>query len=446
MKKVWIIIQREFVTKVKKKSFILLTLLMPFIMVAIVAIPALLGSIDSDENFTVGVVDKTGLYAPSFKNTDNVSFVTIKDNAPIDTISNVLKSEDSPYTQILYISDTLTNAKAGSAIIYSVEETPNVVESEVNSVLRNKIRTDRLGSFNLPNVEEIVKAADVDFSVKTLRKTDEGDKESSAEIAAVIGLMLSLFIYIFIISYGSMVMSSVMEEKTNRIVEIIVSSVKPWQLMAGKIIGCGLVGLLQMLIWGTMMVIVSTVAGTAYGISAMPELTDMAAAGSAEQLAQLQQMQQMADNPMIEMLQIISGMNFTSIFIFFVLYFIGGYLLFASLFAAFGAAVNEMQDAGQFQMPVMMIFVFALYAAMFSMENPNGPLAVWCSYIPLTSPIVMMVRMPFDIPVWNVLLSIAILYVTAAAVILLSSKIYRVGILMYGQKPSFKDLIKWLRF
>ncbi|MCQ2253996.1 MAG: ABC transporter permease [Bacteroidaceae bacterium] len=443
MNKVWIIIQREFITKVKKKSFILLTLLMPFIMVAIVAIPALLASVDSDESFTVGVVDKTGMYASSFKNTDNVSFVTIKDDAPIDTISNVLKTESSPYTQILYIADTLTNADDASAIIYSVDETPNVVESEVNSVLRDKIRTDRLNSFNLPNVEDIVKAADVHFNVKTLRKTDEGDKESSAEIAAVVGLMLSLFIYIFIISYGSMVMSSVMEEKTNRIVEIIVSSVKPWQLMAGKIIGCGLVGLLQMAIWGTMIVIVSTVAGTAYGITAMPEISEMAASGSAEQLAQ---MQQMADNPVAELLQIINGMNFTSIFIFFVLYFIGGYLLFASLFAAFGAAVNEMQDAGQFQMPVMMIFVFALYAAMFSMENPNGPLAVWCSYIPLTSPIVMMVRMPFDIPIWNVLISIGILYATAVVVILLSAKIYRIGILMYGQKPTMKDLIKWLRY
>lgn len=443
MNKVWIIIQREFITKVKKKSFILLTLLMPFIMVAIVAIPALLASVDSDESFTVGVVDKTGMYACSFKNTDNVSFVTIKDDAPIDTISNVLKTESSPYTQILYIADTLTNADDASAIIYSVDETPNVVESEVNSVLRDKIRTDRLNSFNLPNVEDIVKAADVHFNVKTLRKTDEGDKESSAEIAAVVGLMLSLFIYIFIISYGSMVMSSVMEEKTNRIVEIIVSSVKPWQLMAGKIIGCGLVGLLQMAIWGTMIVIVSTVAGTAYGITAMPEISEMAASGSAEQLAQ---MQQMADNPVAELLQIINGMNFTSIFIFFVLYFIGGYLLFASLFAAFGAAVNEMQDAGQFQMPVMMIFVFALYAAMFSMENPNGPLAVWCSYIPLTSPIVMMVRMPFDIPIWNVLISIGILYATAVVVILLSAKIYRIGILMYGQKPTMKDLAKWLRY
>lgn len=443
MNKVWIIIQREFITKVKKKSFILLTLLMPFIMVAIVAIPALLASVDSDESFTVGVVDKTGMYASSFKNTDNVSFVTIKDDAPIDTISNVLKTESSPYTQILYIADTLTNADDASAIIYSVDETPNVVESEVNSVLRDKIRTDRLNSFNLPNVEDIVKAADVHFNVKTLRKTDDGDKESSAEIAAVVGLMLSLFIYIFIISYGSMVMSSVMEEKTNRIVEIIVSSVKPWQLMAGKIIGCGLVGLLQMAIWGTMIVIVSTVAGTAYGITAMPEISEMAASGSAEQLAQ---MQQMADNPVAELLQIINGMNFTSIFIFFVLYFIGGYLLFASLFAAFGAAVNEMQDAGQFQMPVMMIFVFALYAAMFSMENPNGPLAVWCSYIPLTSPIVMMVRMPFDIPIWNVLISIGILYATAVVVILLSAKIYRIGILMYGQKPTIKDLIKWLRY
>lgn len=445
MNKVWIIIQREFLTRVKKKSFILLTLLMPLIMVAVVAIPAALAFVDSDETFTVGIVDKTGLYAGEFKNTDKITYQTVQDNAPIDTITNVLKSDDAPYTQILYIADTLTNTKSGNAVIYSVGETPNDVERDVNSVLRDKIRHDRLAAFNLPNAEEVVKAADVDFSVKTLRKTDEGDKESSADLAAGVGLFLSLFIYMFIMSYGGMVMASVTEEKTNRIVEIIVSSVKPWQLMAGKIIGVGLVGLLQMAIWGTMIVLITTVGGTIYGVTAAPEMTQMAGM-SAEQMAQMPQQMPIGDNSFQEFLQIVAGMDFMSIMVFFVLYFIGGYLLFASLFAAFGAAVDSQEDTGQFMTPIILIFVFALYAAMFSIENPNGPLAVWCSYIPLTSPIVMMVRMPFDVPMWSVLLSIGILYATAIVVVLLSAKIYRIGVLMYGKKPSIKEIIKWLRY
>lgn len=443
MNKVWIIIQREFLTRVKKKSFILLTLLMPLIMVAVVAIPAALAFVDSDETFTVGIVDETGLYAKEFKNTDKITYQSVKDNAPIDTITNVLKSDDAPYTQILYIADTLTNVQSGAAVIYSVGETPNDVEKDVNQVLRDKIRHDRLAAFNLPNAEEVVKAADVDFSVKTLRKTDEGDKESSADLAAGVGLFLSLFIYMFIMSYGGMVMASVTEEKTNRIVEIIISSVKPWQLMAGKIIGVGLVGLLQMAIWGTMIVLITTVGGAVYGISAAPEMTQMAGM-SAEQMATLPRSGEMEG--VAEFLQIVAGMDFMGIMVCFVLYFIGGYLLFASLFAAFGAAVDSQEDTGQFMTPIILIFVFALYAAMFSIENPNGPLAVWCSYIPLTSPIVMMVRMPFDVPMWNVLLSIGILYATAIVVVLLSAKIYRIGVLMYGKKPSIKEIIKWLKY
>ncbi len=430
-------------TRVKKKSFILLTLLMPLIMVAVVAIPAALAFVDSDETFTVGIVDKTGLYANEFKNTDKISFVAVKDNAPIDSVTDVLKSDDAPYTQILYIPDTLTNAKTASAVVYSVGETPNDVEREVNKVLRDKIRTDRLAAFNLPNAEEVVEAANVDFSVKTLRKTDDGAQESSADLAAGVGLFLSLFIYMFIMSYGGMVMASVTEEKTNRIVEIIVSSVKPWQLMAGKIIGVGLVGLLQMAIWGTMIVLITTVGGAAYGLTTPPNLPTGEEALMASSLSTppMGEMEGVA-----EFLQIVSGMDFVSILVCFVLYFIGGYLLFASLFAAFGAAVDSQEDTGQFMTPIILIFVFALYAAMFSIENPNGPHAVWCSYIPLTWPIVMMVRMPFDVPMWNVLLSIGILYATAIVVVLLSAKIYRIGVLMYGKKSSIKEIIKWLRY
>ena len=440
MNKIWIIIQREFMTKVRKKSFIILTLLMPLIMAIVVAVPALLAQADSGETFTVGIVDNTGIYAKEFKDRENIKFVVVDDKRPIEEITNQLKVEGALYNQILYIPDTLTQAKDGTALIYSVEETPTEVEREVNYVLRDKIRTDRLSAFNLPNVEEIIKSADVGFSVKTIRKTDDGDKESDATFTALIGLFLSTFIYMFIMAYGSMIMNSVMEEKTNRIVEIIVSSVKPWQLMAGKIIGVGLVGLFQMAIWGTMIVGISLTFGTIYGVTTIPET------GAGITPEQMAQMQEMANSPVADILKFVGAMDFVSITIFFVLFFIGGYLLFASLFAAFGAAVNEMQDASQFTMPIIMIFIFALYAAMFSIDNSNGPLAVWCSYIPLTSPIVMMVRMPFDIPVWSVLLSLVILYITAIATTILSSKIYRIGILMYGQKPSMKDLIKWLRY
>ncbi|MCF0202054.1 MAG: ABC transporter permease [Bacteroidaceae bacterium] len=445
MNKVWLIVEREFMTRVRKKSFILLTVLMPFLMVAVVTVPALLANMDSDEHFTVGIIDKTGLYAKEFKSEGSMEYVQVHDDRPIATVTDELKNGGSLLTQILYIPDTLTNAKDGAAVIYSVEETPHEVENAVNSVLRDKIRHDRLASYNIPNVEEIISASNVGFSVKTMRKTDDGDKESSAMISAVIGMVLSLLIYMFILSYGSMVMQSVMEEKANRIVEIIVSSVKPWQLMAGKIIGIGFVGIVQMLLWGGMMVCISAIAGTFYATSSpeIANISQMATTATAEQMAQLQTV---AGNPVQEFMKLASSIDFTGIFVTFLFFFIGGYLLYASMFCAFGSAVNEMQDSAQFTMPVILIFVFALYAAMFSIENPNGPLAVWCSYIPLTSPIVMMVRMPFDVPVWSVVLSLVILYISAAAIILLSAKIYRTGILMYGQKPSFKDLAKWLRY
>lgn len=239
-----------------------------------------------------------------------------------------------------------------------------------------------------------------------------------------------------------MVMSSVVEEKTNRIVELMVSSVRPFDLMMGKIIGIGFVGLTQILMWGILSVALFTIGGFFYAGSLG---TDMATLQQGMQAAQgmgaAAEMQ-----PGAELFAMLSTINFREIGLFFVIFFIGGYMMYASIFAAIGSSVDNADDTSQFMAPITILLVFALYAGIYSMENPDGPLAFWCSMIPFTSPIVMMVRIPFGIPLWEKLLSVVLLYGSFIGAIWLSAKIYRVGILMYGKKPSFKEMIKWLKF
>ena len=249
----------------------------------------------------------------------------------------------------------------------------------------------------------------------------------------------------FVMSYGGMVMQSVMEEKTNRIVELMVSSVKPFQLMMGKIVGISLVGFVQLAIWGVMLAAILIGAGMLFGISA----ADTQQAAMASQMAGMAGTGAMPTTIPTESQQIVTALlnlPYAEMGICFVLYFVGGYLLYASFFAAVGASVNTQEDSSQFMMPVILIMVFSLYAAMGSAENTNGPLAFWTSLFPLTSPIVMMVRIPFTVPLWQEILSIALLYGTAIFFVWCSARIYRVGILMYGKKPSIKEMLRWMRY
>lgn len=430
MNKTWIIIQREFSVRVKKKSFIFLTILMPFLIVGIIAVPALLGQMSSSDTQKVAVIDKTGKYFAEFKSTEDLQFTAESE------MKDIFKSEDSPYDAVVQIDSDLTRSESGAAI-FSKKEVTLQLERYVNNQLSEKIRTDRLSAYQIEDIDKVIKDADVNYSIKTVRWTDDGGtKASSSALAAMIGLVLSLFIYMFILSYGGMVMQGVMEEKTNRIVEIMVSSVKPHQLMFGKITAVALVGLFQFLIWILMIAGILSICSVVFGFS-MGGADALAATGT--------NLPEMPDNPGMEFLQFVQGVAWGKILVCYLLYFIGGYLLFAALFAAIGASVNESQDSQQFMMPIILIFVFALYAGMFSMENTDGPLALWCSFIPFTSPIVMMVRLPFDIPIWQVVLSLAILYATAFAIVWVSAKIYRIGILMYGKKPTFKDMLKWVK-
>ena len=436
MSKIWIIIQREFMTRVKKKSFILLTILMPFIFAALIMVPLMLATIEGDEQKTVMVVDKTGRYVGSLKSTANYAFVPTADN------KDEFYTEDSEVEAVVQITaDLAKNPKA--VTIYSPREVKAELLSYVETCLGEQVRREKLSAYNIPELETIIADIQTDFHVATVKRNAEGDETSSnTYIAMTAGFIFTFLIYMFVMSYGGMVMQSVMEEKTNRIVELMVSSVKPFQLMMGKIIGVALVGFVQLAIWGVMLSIILMVCGSVFGLSAAPAVP--AVAGADAQMAAVAQ--QAGGGEAAEIMSALMGLPYAELGIMFVLYFVGGYLLYASFFAAVGASINAQEDSSQFIMPVVLIMVFGLYAAMYSVENTNGPLAFWASIFPLTSPIVMMVRIPFGVPWWEEVLSLGLLFATSVGFVWLSARIYRVGILMYGKKPSLREMLKWVRW
>lgn len=436
MSKIWIIIQREFMTRVKKKSFILLTILMPFIFAALIMVPLMLATIQGDEQKTVMVVDKTGRYVGSLKSTPNYAFVPTADN------KDEFYTEDSEVEAVVQITaDLAKNPKA--VTIYSPREVKAELLSYVETCLGEQVRREKLSAYNIPELETIIADIQTDFHVATVKRNAEGDETSSnTYIAMTAGFIFTFLIYMFVMSYGGMVMQSVMEEKTNRIVELMVSSVKPFQLMMGKIIGVALVGFVQLAIWGVMLSIILVVCGSVFGLSAAPAVP--AVAGADAQMAAVAQ--QAGGGEAAEIMSALMGLPYAELGIMFVLYFVGGYLLYASFFAAVGASINAQEDSSQFIMPVVLIMVFGLYAAMYSVENTNGPLAFWASIFPLTSPIVMMVRIPFGVPWWEEVLSLGLLFATSMAFVWISARIYRVGILMYGKKPSLREMLKWVRW
>lgn len=436
MSKIWIIIQREFMTRVKKKSFILLTILMPFIFAALIMVPLMLATIEGDEQKTVMVVDKTGRYVGSLKSTANYAFVPTADN------KDEFYTEDSEVEAVVQITaDLAKNPKA--VTIYSPREVKAELLSYVETCLGEQVRREKLSAYNIPELETIIADIQTDFHVATVKRNAEGDETSSnTYIAMTAGFIFTFLIYMFVMSYGGMVMQSVMEEKTNRIVELMVSSVKPFQLMMGKIIGVALVGFVQLAIWGVMLSIILVVCGSVFGLSTAP--TVPAVTGADAQMAAVAQ--QAGGGEAAEIMSALMGLPYAELGIMFVLYFVGGYLLYASFFAAVGASINAQEDSSQFIMPVVLIMVFGLYAAMYSAENTNGPLAFWASIFPLTSPIVMMVRIPFGVPWWEEVLSLGLLFATSMAFVWISARIYRVGILMYGKKPSLREMLKWVRW
>lgn len=414
MNKTMLIIRREYLTRVKKKSFILLTLLMPFIFAALIFVPLALSLIKDGSDKTVYVVDPGDHYAPLFQNGGGWTF----SRQPKDDAA--FYDKDSGVEAVILINgDPATDDQALQ--IHSRNQVPADLVAIVENTVGNQVRQDKLAAYGIDSLDRII--ADVQKPVHAItmqRDSDGSTKITNADIATAAGFLFTFLIYMFVMSYGAMVMQSVMEEKTNRIVELMVSAVSPFQLMLGKIVGIALVGLTQLAVWVLMLTAILTAAGQMFGTGGTGEATMMLSA--------------------------LMNLPFFEITLLFILFFIGGYLLYASLFAAIGASINAQEDAQQFMTPMIVIMVFAMYAGLYSAENTNGPLAFWSSMFPLTSPIVMMVRIPHGVPLWQELLSLGLLFGTCLTCVWISGKIYRIGILLYGKKPNLKEMVKWIRY
>jgi len=423
MKALGLIIQREYNLRIKKKSFIIMTVLIPFLIAAMLFVPMWLASIKDSESKRIVVIDNTGLYAEHLQSSEYYTFEITDKNAG-DFRENV----GEEIFGLLQINGNLeTNPQA--ATFYSEKQAPQDLMMYITHTLSEVAKNNKLEHFTqsagvdkeiIHSIQQIVESKST-VSVNTIRWGKDGEeKETSGELASIIGMVSTMFMYMFILIYGSIVMQGVIEEKTNRIVEVMISSVRPFDLMMGKIIGIGLTGFTQLFIWICMGAVLFGLKDSIFPGTDMGDLSGY--------------------------FTLLSSIEWGSILLFFILFFIGGYLIYASLFAMVGSAVDNPQDSQQFVMPITMIFIFALYAGIYSGNNPDGPLAFWCSMIPLTSPIVMMVRVPMGIPLWETLLSLAILLVSVLLTVKFAAKIYRVGILMYGKKPSLKELYKWSKY
>lgn len=438
MNKLSIIIQREYFSRVRKKSFIIMTFLMPILMVGLIMIPLLLSTVKDTKTRTIAVMDESGKYFDRLKSSESYLLVPFYDN-----INELAPEKRDDYYAYLSIRGTLGDSSE-QVVFYAEKPIGMDLKTFIQNQLEDIASNDIIESYKIPELKQIVNNAHPRVATNTILWTEDGqEQKSSSEIAMFIGMFATILIYIFIFSYGSMVLNGVLEEKLNRIVEIIVSSVKPFQLMMGKIIGIAMVGLTQFLLWIVLILVLGLVFTFALGIP-MNETVNMMGGNNMTAMTNMQNMN--ISNDILDNLQVFQSIPWGKIILWFILYFIAGYLLYASLFAAVGGAIDNSDDVQQFTLPLTMPILFGLYAGIYGAMNPDGPLAIWCSFIPFTSPVVMMVRLPFGVPLWELLVSYGILVLTFLVCVKMAAKIYRTGILMYGKKITYKDLWKWLKY
>ncbi len=449
MAKISIIIRREYITRVRKKSFIIMTLLIPVIFGAMIGVSVLImGNQDKDFKKIAVLEDGSDLFTNVIPDRKDVDFVYLE-NANIDDLK--ITFEEAGYYGVLYISPQVINVPNAIQLI-SNKQPPLDLLNHIESSLENNIEREKLLKYDIDNLEDILKSVKTNVSVQTIRIDEKGEiKETNTGIAMALAYLGAFMMYMVVLIFGVQVMRGVFEEKNNRIVEVIISSVKPVQLMMGKILGIALVGLTQFAIWIVLTGAIVTVVKSSILPSSPQQLTENVSQSI---------MSQIADNPMAdEMPEIpteaedfnrlfnnLMNAPWTLIIISFIFYFIFGYLLYASIFAAVGSAVDNETDTQQFMLPIMLPIILGLFVAMGTMQNPESSLSFWFSMIPLTSPIVMMARIPFEVPIWEIVLSIAILIGTFIGFVFMAAKIYRTGILMYGKKASYKEMWKWLRY
>ncbi len=416
-KNIGIIIGREYYQRVHRKSFIISTLLMPIVLVALMALPALIMIMAEPDNNRIAVIDRSGVVLPALAGNEEMTFV------PTDlSLDSAKVSED--YDAVLVIGpDIITNPSTVQIYTHNAMSMPTsqVISQQIASAVESK----RLEKYNIANLDKIMAEVKADVTLREFRLEDGEETESSSIASYAISLITMMILYMFILMYGQMVMTSIIEEKNNRVLEVVVSSVRPTALMMGKISGIGLVALTQMVIWGIIIY-----AFTAFGMPLL--ISDMSGGADMDAMAAIQS---------------IGNVGYMmSIFATMTLLMLLGYLFYASIYAAIGAAVDNIQDASQLQTFAIVPIIASLIFGMGACTDPNSAMSFWMSMIPLTSPMVMMARVPAGVPGWELALSLAILAVFTVLTIWLSAKIYRVGIFMYGKKPTPRDLIRWARY
>ncbi|MCO6175584.1 ABC transporter permease [Flavobacterium sp. NRK F10] len=434
MKKLFLIIKREFVAKVRNKSFIVMTFLSPLLFVGMGVLIGVLASMNKDSVTKIAIHDEAGYLKGDFKS-DKFTAYTDLSAMPFETAKDTASKS---YEGLLYIPKVDSIQQLKDKVEYISEDSPSIeFISNVETVVDSALTSDKLKKlgFDADKIEE----AKANSTLKLSKFSGEESLKGLNEIKIAIGGVMGYLIMMFIIIYGNFVMRSVIEEKTNRIIEIIISSVKPFQLMMGKIIGNSLAGILQFLIWVVVGLILAFVAKNFLGLELGSGSVDPAAVEMAKQSADLSKMQLYFN----EIMNLPLGLMIVS----FIIYFIGGYFLYSSLYAAIGAAVDSETDSQQFLLPIIMPLMLGVYIGFFTVINdPHGTVATVFSLIPFTSPIVMLMRIPFGVPPWQIILSMVLLFATFTLVVWFASKIYRVGILMYGKRPTWKELYKWLKY
>ena len=419
MNKTFLIIKREFLVRVKKKSFIIMTLLAPILMASLIIVPVLVTD-SGQQKRLIGIYENTTSFAKEIEDSENIHF-TVFDNIQMDEF--IKDPEGSNYYALLKIENDsysiYSNQQVGLNLRKSIEKQLEQISE------RNKLKQ---AGINL----DIIEQAKTNINIETKIITSEGNTTSSSTEASIgIGFITGILIYMFIFMYGTMVMRGVIEEKTNRIVEIIISSVKPFQLMIGKILGVALVGLTQFILWIVLTIIISSIAEIIFFDTT--EITNNL--DSVDQSVILN-----------EFTRLTGGINLMLIFVSFLFYFLFGYLMYSALFAAVGSAVDAEADTQQFMLPITIPLIFSFILIQPVMDNPDGILAFWLSIIPLTSPIIMMARLPFGVESWQLIISMILLILGFIFTTFIAGKIYRTGILMYGKKISYKELWKWLTY
>ena len=438
MSVIGIIIGREFRERVMKKSFIISTILTPLLMVGIMVGTSFIMATNVGEAKRIAVVDRSGVIAPSLTSSESIAY------EPTTQTPEELRAEsDEQMYGFLVIGEDIVENPSNVAL-YSYSTSTMDVESAIARDIEEIIEQHRLKAYDIDNLPQIMEEVEADVLLRSykLGEEDEEDKESSSVLAFGLAYIFGFVMYMFVIIYGSMVMQGVIEEKSGKVLEVMVSTVRPYQLMMGKILGIASVAVLQFVIW----MVIIFVGGSLVMQFMMPsDLVESANAISAG-TADLAAMEGAGVDPeLAAMLANATDVGFlVRFFGSFLLYFLGGYLLYAAMFAAVGSAVDNIQDSQQFQTPITMPIIIGLVVMMFAMKEPHAPLSVWCSMIPFTSPIVMMARLPFDVPMWELLLSLAILAVTFIFMVWVAAKIYRIGIFMHGRKPSYKELWQWI--